>query len=46
VEASRAAEAARMVEAAEAALAQRNSQQAQYYLMQANQLIWNAQNVR
>lgn len=46
VEASRAAEAARLVEAAEAALAQRNSQQAQYYLMQANQLIWNAQNVR
>lgn len=46
VEASRAAEAARMVEAAEAALAQRNPQQAQYYLLQANQLLWNAQSAR
>jgi hypothetical protein len=43
IEASRAAEAARLVQAAEAALSQRNSQQAQYYLLQANQLLWNAQ---
>jgi hypothetical protein len=46
VEASRAAEAARLVEAAEAALAQRNAQQAQYYLLQANQLLGGAQGVR
>jgi len=46
VEASRAAEAARMVQAAEAAFAQRNPQQAQYFLLQANQLLWDAQSVR
>lgn len=45
-EASRAAEAARLVEAAEAALVHRNSQQAQYYLMQASQLLAGAQNLR
>jgi len=45
-EASRAAEAARLVGAAEAALAQKNAQQAQYYLLQANQLLQGAQNVR
>ncbi len=44
-EASRAAEAARLVGAAEAALAQKNAQQAQYYLLQANQLL-GGQNVR
>jgi hypothetical protein len=46
VEAYRAAEAARFVEAAEAALAQRNAQQAQYYLLEANQLLFGAPNVR
>ena len=45
-EASRAAEAARLIGAAEAALAQKNGQQAQYYLLQANQLLGSAQNVR
>ena len=45
-EASRAAEAARLIGAAEAALGQKNAQQAQYYLMQANQLLLGAQNVR
>jgi hypothetical protein len=39
IEARNASEAARFVEAAEAALAQRNPQQAQYYLLQANQLL-------
>jgi len=39
VEARNAADAARFIEAAEAALAQKNAQQAQYYLMQANQLL-------
>ena len=39
VEASRAAEAARLIRAAQAELAHRNSQQAQYYLMQANELL-------
>ena len=43
VEASRAAQAARLVEAAEAALVQKNGQQAQYYLMQANQLLTGQQ---
>ena len=46
VEASRAAEAARLIGAAEASLAQRNAQQAQYYLMQANQLLQGAQGAR
>jgi len=41
-EARNASEAARFVEAAEAALAQRNAQQAQYYLLQANQLLMGA----
>jgi hypothetical protein len=45
VEASRAAEAARLVEAAQTALAQRNAQQAQYYLLEANQLLFGAPNV-
>jgi hypothetical protein len=38
-EASRASQAASLIEAAQAALAQRNPQQAQYYLLQANQLL-------
>ena len=38
-EASRAADAASLIRAAEAALAQRNAMQAQYYLLQANQLL-------
>jgi hypothetical protein len=38
-EASRATQAAKLIEAAEASLAQRNPQQAQYYLLQANQLL-------
>jgi hypothetical protein len=38
-EASRMAQAASLIEAAQAALAQRNTQQAQYYLLQANQLL-------
>ena len=46
VEGSRAAEAARLVEAAQTALAQRNAQQAQYYLLEANQLLFGAPNVR
>ena len=46
VEARNAAEAARLVEAAEAALVQKNAQQAQYYLMQANQMLQGAQGVR
>ena len=45
-EARNAAEAARLVEAAEAALVQKNAQQAQYYLMQANQMLQGAQGVR
>jgi len=48
-EASRAAEAARLVQAAQTALAQKNAQLAQYYLMQANQLLGGGgggQNVR
>ena len=46
VEASRAMEAAGLLEAAKAALAQRNSQQAQYYLLEANQLLFGAPNGR
>jgi hypothetical protein len=38
-EASRVAQAASLIEAAEASLAQRNPQQAQFYLLQANQLL-------
>jgi len=38
-EASRASQAAGLIDDAEAALAQRNAQQAQYYLLQANQLL-------
>jgi hypothetical protein len=38
-EASRATEAARLVQAAQTALDQKNAQQAQYYLLQANQLL-------
>ncbi|HET6982273.1 MAG TPA: hypothetical protein VFI53_09030 [Myxococcaceae bacterium] len=38
-EASRAADAARLIRAAQEALAERNSQQAQYYLLQANELL-------
>ena len=45
-EASRVTEAARLIGAAEAALAQKNAQQAQYYLLQANQLLQGGQNVR
>ena len=39
VEASRAAEAASLIRAAQAELARRNSQQALYYLLQANELL-------
>jgi hypothetical protein len=39
VEARRAADAASLIRAAQAALAERNSQQAQYYLLQANELL-------
>ena len=46
IEASRAMEAAGLVEAAKAALAQRNSQQAQYYLLEANDLLFGAPSTR
>ena len=42
-EAARTAEAANLLDAAQAALAQRNSQQAQWYLARASQLIGEAQ---
>jgi hypothetical protein len=45
-EAARTAEAANLLDAAQAALTQRNAQQAQWYLAQASQLLGEAQSTR